>query len=135
MASIKGEREIAVGNVVGSNIFNVFSVLGASSIVAPNGIPVAPAAQGFDVPVMIAVSIACLPIFLTGNGITRWKGALFLGYYVAYTAYLILQSKGHDALPMFSHVMLEFVVPITAITLFVIFWRHINRPVAGGKTA
>ncbi len=135
LASIKGEREIAVGNVVGSNIFNVFAVLGASSIVSRNGITVAPAAQGFDVPVMIAVSIACLPIFVTGNGITRWKGVLFLAYYAAYTAYLILQSKQHDALPMFGHIMLEFVLPITAITLFFIFWRHINRPAAAGTSA
>jgi cation:H+ antiporter len=130
MASIKGEREIAVGNVVGSNIFNVFAVLGVSSVVSPTGIPVAPSAQGFDVPVMLAVSIACLPIFLTGKGISRWKGGLFFLYYAAYTAYLILAAQQHDALPMISAVMLEFVLPITAITLFVIFWRHLNRPEA-----
>ena len=88
MAAIKGERDIAVGNIVGSNIFNLLCVLGLASLVSPNAIPVAANALAFDFPVMIAVAIACLPIFASGATIARWEGALFRGYYVAYTAYL-----------------------------------------------
>jgi cation:H+ antiporter len=117
IASVKGERDIAVGNVVGSNIFNILSVLGLSSIVSPNGIPVAPAALNFDLWVMLAVAVACLPIFFTGLQIKRWEGAIFLLFYVAYTAYLILDAGDHAALPAFSTVMLLFVVPITVLTL------------------
>jgi cation:H+ antiporter len=135
MASIKGEREIAVGNVVGSNIFNVFAVLGVSSAVAPNGVPVAPAAEGFDVPVMIAVCIACLPVFFSGYRIGRANGAMFLGFYVAYTAYLIMKAQAHDALEEFSTVMLEFVLPLTAITLFVFCWRQLNAPHRNSRKA
>jgi cation:H+ antiporter len=123
IAALRGERDIAVGNVVGSNIFNILAVLGLSSLVAPDGVNVSPAALRFDLPVMVAVAIACLPILFTGNLIARWEGALFLGYYVAYTLYLILATVQHDALPAFSAVMLEFVLPLTVVTLLVVFVR------------
>jgi cation:H+ antiporter len=124
VASIRGERDIAVGNVVGSNIFNILAVLGLSSIAAPDGIVVAPAALTFDVPVMIAVALACTPIFFTGHLIARWEGGLFLVYYAVYTAYLILNARAHDALPAFSAVMLEFVSPLTLLTLAIAYVRY-----------
>lgn len=117
IASIRGERDIAVGNVVGSNLFNILSVLGLAAAVAPGGVTVSAAALRFDLPFMIAVAIACLPIFFTGYRIARWEGALFLAYYAAYTLYLILSGTGHDALPAYSLVMFEFVAPLTAVTL------------------
>ena len=126
-AAIRGQRDIAVGNVVGSNIFNILAVLGLSAIVAPGGLPVSPAAINFDYPVMIAVAVACLPIFFVGYTIQRWEGAVFLGYYVAYTAYLILDNTGHAALPVFSQAMMWFVVPLTVLTLGIVLWREIRR--------
>ncbi len=132
LAAIRGERDIAVGNVVGSCIFNILAVLGISSSVAPSDLAVAPAMLAFDLPVMMAVAVACLPIFFTGHLIARWEGALFLAYYVAYTAYLILDASGHDAQAGFSAVMGGFVLPLTALTLLVLSWRHWQR-MQGGK--
>ncbi|MDI6802534.1 MAG: calcium/sodium antiporter [Bacteroidota bacterium] len=129
VAAIKGEKDIAVGNVVGSNIFNILSVLGLTSIVAPNGISVSPAALNFDIPIMIAVAIACLPIFFTGNSISRWEGAVFFGYYIAYILYLILEATQHDMLWAFSDVMLFFIIPITAITLVIVSYRELKRKI------
>ena len=117
IAAMHGERDIAVGNVVGSNIFNILGVLGVASMVAPKGIDVSPAVIGFDIPVMIVVAFACLPIFYTGGVISRLEGALFLGYYGAYTLYLILAASHHDALPSINAVMLYFVIPLTLVTL------------------
>jgi cation:H+ antiporter len=125
VASIRGERDIAVGNVVGSNIFNILAVLGLSALFAPGGIKVSSSALHFDIPVMIAVAVACLPIFFTGNIIARWEGALFFCYYLAYMAYLIIGSKHHDILPVFSYVMMVFVIPITILTLIIISIRSI----------
>ncbi|PSF35293.1 sodium:calcium antiporter [Aphanothece hegewaldii CCALA 016] len=127
IASFKGEQDIAVGNVVGSNIFNILAVLGLSAVVSANGINVSDAALRFDVPVMIAVAIACLPIFSSGRSISRWEGILFLFYYVVYTAYLILQSTNHSQLPMFSQVMTFFVIPITVVTIAVSYFRSHKR--------
>ncbi len=123
VASIRGERDIAVGNVVGSNIFNILAVLGLSATVSPDGLAVSGAITTFDAPVMIAVAIACLPVFKTGNLIARWEGMLFIGYYIAYAVYLILKATQHDSLPLYSAVMLWFVIPLTVVTLVTVSWR------------
>lgn len=123
LAAMRGQHDLAVGNIVGSCIFNLLLVLGATAAIAPGGIPVGSGVLGFDLPVMTAVALACLPIFFTGHQIARWEGALFVGYYVAYTAYLLLDSAGHDALPMFSLAMMAFVVPLTVVTLAVVTAR------------
>ncbi len=126
VAAFRGQRDMAVGNAVGSCIFNILAVLGISSLVAPNGIPVPPAAISFDIPVMIATAVACLPIFFTGSRIARREGLLFLAYYAAYAAYLFFDSTGHDALPAFSFVMLAFVIPLTSITLLTLSVRTLR---------
>jgi cation:H+ antiporter len=119
-AALKGERDIAVGNVVGSNIFNILGCLGISGVVAGGaGLVVAPSLLAFDIWVMLAVALACLPMFITGGEIARWEGGVFAGYYVAYVSYLILAAQEHEALGAFSSVMLSFVVPLTVITLVV----------------
>ncbi len=123
VAALRGERDIAVGNAVGSNIFNLLAVLGTAAVLTPKGIAVSEAALRFDIPVMTAVAVACLPVFFTGNLIARWEGALFLGYYAAYIAYLVLDALGHRLLPLFSTAMLVFVLPLTAITLALVSWR------------
>ena len=130
IATIRGQRDLAVGNVVGSNIFNLLGVLGLAAVVSPTGIPVSPAAVNFDIPVMIATAVACLPIFFTGHSIQRWEGLVFLGYYVAYTAYLLLDAAGHDALPDFRLAMLWVVMPLTALTLAVVTGRHLRSRAA-----
>ena len=127
LAALRGEREIAVGNVVGSCLFNVLAVLGLTGLVAPDGISVPSAALSFDIPVMIATAVACLPIFFTGHRINRWEGLLFLGYYAAYTLYLFLDAAGHEALTAFNLVMLAFVIPLTTVTLAVFAARSAQR--------
>ena len=123
-AAIKGERDIAVGNVVGSNTFNILGCLGLSGIVSGDlGLTIASSLMAFDIWVMLAVAVACLPIFVTGREIARWEGGVFLFYYAAYVAYLILATQQHAALGAFSMAMLGFVVPITVLTLVVVFVR------------
>jgi len=124
MAAIRGERDIAVGNAIGSSIFNILVVLGVAASLAPTELSVAPAMLAFDLPVMTAVAVACLPVFFTGNRIARWEGILFLALYGAYTLYLILHASGHDALHGYSLVMGSFVLPLVAVTLLILAWRH-----------
>ncbi len=123
VAAIRGERDIAVGNVVGSNIFNLLGVLGLTAVVAPDGVAVSPQALRFDIPVMLATAVACLPVFFTGHCIARWEGALFSGYYAAYTATLVMMATQSDSLAIFRPLMLGLVLPLTAITLAVIAVR------------
>lgn len=126
LAASRGQRDIAVGNVLGSNIFNSLCVLGFGAAISPNGVPVSPSVIAFDLPVMLATSVACLPIFLSGHCIARWEGFLLVGYYLAYTAYLILDATGHDALELYSDVMLVFVIPITVLTIGIAVARHLR---------
>ena len=101
MAAKRGERDIAVGNAIGSNLFNILGVLGITAALAPNGIAVPRSAMAFDIPVMIAVAIAALPVFFTGYSISRLEGAVFLLYYVAYALFLLLDAVEHDLLPLY----------------------------------
>lgn len=131
-AALKGERDIAVGNVVGSNLFNIMGVLGLSGIVSPDGLTVIRSMVDYDLPVMIAVAVACLPVFARGFVIPRWEGVLFLLYYAAYTTYLVLDATKHEAKDGYAKAMLTYVLPITGLTLGVLAFRVLTqkKPVA-----
>ena len=125
LARALGLSELVIGLTViaGSNIFNLLCVLGLASLVSPSAIGVAANALAFDFPVMIAVAVACLPIFFTGYCINRWEGLLFLAYYVAYTVYLVMVSTGRAFAETFGDALIGYAVPLTAITLLVIATR------------
>jgi len=116
----RGERDMAVGNIVGSNIFNIGLVLGLPAVLFDGGIRVPVAAVALDLPLMIAASVALLPIAFTGFVIARWEGSLFVALYVAYLLYVVLQATEHDAAEGFTTVMLWFVLPLIAMTLIAV---------------
>jgi cation:H+ antiporter len=126
MAAWRGQRDIAVGNVVGSNIFNVLLILGLSAVVG-DGLEVPFSILRFDLPVMLAAAIALAPIALLRGHLARWEGGFFLAAYAAYVAYLVLDSTAHDALPAFSVVMLGFVLPLVVVTLGVVLVQGLRR--------
>jgi cation:H+ antiporter len=95
VAAIRKERDIAVGNVVGSNIFNLMAVLGLTGLIAPGGIPIPASALAFDIPVMAAVAVITLPIFFTGGHmIVRWEGGLFVVLYAIYVGVMLSDASG-----------------------------------------
>ncbi len=124
LAAVRGERDIAVGNVIGSNIFNILCVLGLSAALSPSGVAINPEALVFDIPIMIATAVLTLPIFLTGYTMYRWDGALFLFYYIVYVVFLILKGENHPDLPLFQNVMLYGVLPLTILTTLGAFVRE-----------
>jgi cation:H+ antiporter len=126
IAALRGQRDMAVGNIIGSNIFNLTFILG-STAVAAGGIAVSPGIIGFDLVVMLAVAVACLPMFFTGHAIARWEGGLFLGYYAAYTTYLVLDATQHEFLTHFRDAMLLFAMPLTLVTLAVLVSRAVRH--------
>lgn len=127
VAAMKGERDIAVGNVVGSNIFNIVTVLGISSIVAPRGIAVPEAAIRFDIPVMIAVALAAFPIFFLGYRIGKPGGVFFLLFYGAYIAYLILEAIGSGFFPLYQQITLIYVAPAAAVVLLIVLIKAFSQ--------
>jgi cation:H+ antiporter len=128
VAAVRGQRDIAVGNVVGSNLFNILGVLGISALIAPGGgIAVPRTAITFDIPVMVAVAVACLPIFFTGWRIRRWEGAFFLAYALVYTTYLALDAAEHELRDELASAMVIFVIPLTVITLLAVLAAELRR--------
>ena len=124
-AALKGERDIAVGNVVGSNTFNILGCVGLAGMASGStGLGVAPQVMGFDLWIMLAAALACLPVFVTGREIARWEGALFLAYYAAYVAWLVLSAQHDGMLPAYAQVMTSFVLPLTLVTLVVMLVRR-----------
>ena len=95
MAARKGEHDIALGNVVGSNFFNTLAVVGLAGVISP--ITVAPEILQRDLPVVSALTVLLLIFCLNKRGagkIGRFKGLMLVGVYVAYTVYLISTSFG-----------------------------------------
>jgi cation:H+ antiporter len=130
IAALRGQRDIAVGNVIGSNLFNLLGVLGVTALVAPTPLSVSPNALEFDLPVMLGVAVLCLPVFYSGYRITRAEGLLFLGLYLAYGLHVVSFTTGMPLAGKLEHLMLFFVLP--ALVAFLLFtslraWRRQHK--------
>ncbi|MGB0113660.1 MAG: calcium/sodium antiporter [Ilumatobacteraceae bacterium] len=127
LAAVRGQRDLAVGNAIGSNLFNLLAVLGVTAAIS-NGIPVAASAVQVDIPVMVAVAVACLPMFSNGYVLKRWEGIVFLGAYAGYLTWLVLDATDHGSRDSYGNVMLFFVVPTVALTVGVLWFRSRSQP-------
>ena len=123
----RGQRDLAVGNVVGSNIFNIGAVAGLAGIISPTGLPVPDSALALDIPLMIAAAVVLLPLSFTGSVIRRWEGAVLLGLYIAYLIYTVLAAAKRPILHGFTTVMLWFVTPLLVLTLLSTVVYEIGR--------
>jgi len=130
IAAMRGQRDLAVGNAVGSNLFNLLAVLGLTATISPHPLPVAPSAVQVDIPVMILVAVACLPIFANGHVLERWEGIVFLAYYIAYVGWLVLDAGDQGARDSYGAVIAFFAVPLTTITMVVLGVRAHRQRVA-----
>nr|WP_314492422.1 calcium/sodium antiporter [uncultured Pseudomonas sp.] len=111
IAAFRGQREIAVGNVIGSNVFNLLGVLGLTALLAPSPLSVSPNALAFDLPVMLGVAALCLPVFYSGYRVTRVEGLLFLGLYLAYGLHVVSFTTGMPLANKLEHLMLFYILP------------------------
>ncbi len=130
VAALKGERDIAVGNVVGSNLFNLMCVAGITAVLVPGGIPAGELAIARDIPVMVIVAIACLPLFLVGNGVERWEGLFLILFYCLYASFLIAQAQANDGMLRLLTTIGWILVPaavVAYLTRLVITWRRQSR--------
>lgn len=89
ISTVRGDRDVAVGNLIGSSIYNILIILGIPCLLAPGGLPVEPQLLWCDIPLMAAVALGAVPVFITGRRISRLEGALGVAIYVAYLYWLI----------------------------------------------
>jgi cation:H+ antiporter len=123
VAARRGEADLAVGNAVGSNILNLLLVLGATAVAAPGGVPVSSQMLRVDLPIMVAVCVACLPVFFKGACITRREGGAFVATYAAYLTFVVLDASDH-ALRDPLAVALGVAVPLALVSSLVIALRE-----------
>jgi cation:H+ antiporter len=115
MAAKRGFPELAVGSVIGSNIFNLLFV-GGGTLMFSSEITIPNEAFRFDIPIMVVSSIACLPIFATGHRIDRWEGVLFLVCFAAFTVLLFIKPDDNPAFPTWAQLVWPFVTPLILAT-------------------
>ena len=90
MATLKNERDIAIGNLIGSGTYNIlFIILGVTCLATPSGVPVDTSLLRIDLPLAALVALLCVPIFVTDRRISRLEGALFVTAYAVYLGTLI----------------------------------------------
>ena len=127
IAALRGQRDIAVGNVIGANLFNLLGVLGLTALLAPTPLSVSPNALDFDLPVMLGVAALCLPVFYSGYRVTRAEGLLLLGLYLVYGLHVVSFTTGMPLAGKLERLMLFYVLP--ALLTFLLFtsiraWRR-----------
>ncbi|HEX9886269.1 MAG TPA: calcium/sodium antiporter [Longimicrobiales bacterium] len=129
VASLRGERDLAVGNVVGSNIFNTLVVLGAAATVASGGMDIPRGVLTFDLPVMLAVAVTCLLFFFSDWTVSRAEGMVFLAYYALFILYLTLDASDHEARNLARSAVLSL-VPMATLLGLLSWWngRSDTRP-------
>lgn len=130
IAALKGESDIAVGNAVGSNIFNLLGVLGLGAIVAPDGIVVAERVLQFDLPVMVFVALVTLPIFYIDSRISRLEGGLLITYYIIYVTYVVMRAAQSPAMPAFTWLAIVFAA-LTFVVLLILTFRNMKHKKRG----
>ncbi len=115
IATIKGERDIAIGNVVGSNVFNILCVLGLSALVSPEPLLAGVRVMQVDLPVMLAASALCLPLFFAGASLSRFEGLIFLVLYGAYIWYTVAVAISAGYLEVLQTGILYGLIPVVAL--------------------
>ncbi|BAM04611.1 calcium/sodium antiporter [Phycisphaera mikurensis] len=129
LAAFRGQRDVAVGNVVGSNIFNVLGILGVSAAFAPGGtgLVIPGSVLWGDLPVMILAAVACLPLFFTGGRISRPEGGLLLAAYVLYVVATVLAAKGAGLPDWLENALLWVALPVVALGFTFTTWRETRK--------
>lgn len=92
VSTLKNERDIAIGNLLGSGVYNIVFILGIIGVAADGGVTVSRELVHINIPVMAAAAVACAPAFVTGRQLTRFEGGCFVAAYLAYVIYLIAAS-------------------------------------------
>ena len=127
VAAYRGKADLAIGNVVGSNLLNQLVILGLCALVSGGrGLGVDPVMLERDFPIMVATTLACLPIFWSGGVITRLEGWILMGLYVLYAVEQILSSSASGSADAFRLLVLVVVVPALMVFLIwsVLRWRR-----------
>jgi len=127
IAALRGERDIAVGNIIGSNLFNLLGVLGVTALISSGPLSISPNALDFDLPVMLGVAFLCLPLFYSGYRITRLEGLLLLGLYAVYGLHIVSFATGMPLAERLERLMVHYALPVLGLGVLISTFRAWRR--------
>ena len=129
VAAYRGKADLAIGNVVGSNLLNQLVILGVCGVFSGEGLLVDPAVISRDLPVMVLTTLALLPILWTRGVVTRLEGGILVGLYGLYLAEQVLTETLTTAQDEFRFVILVVVLPLVLVFFVwqMLRWR-MQRP-------
>lgn len=127
-AVLRGERDLAIGNVVGSNVFNITLCLGLAGLVAPDGLPAQAQLIEFDLRIMVLVAFALLPLIFTDYKVSRLEGVVLLSWCTTYLIWTVLAATGHPMVTLFSHVAVFVLFPATIVFLLATVFIALRDP-------
>lgn len=114
-AALRGQRDMAIGNVVGSNVFNIALCLGLASIVAPQGLTAPEQLLSFDLRVMVLTAVVLLPLMISGYEVSRVEGGLLVFWCMVYIILTVLSAIDHALLPVLMNITVYGLLPLTLL--------------------
>lgn len=90
VSTVRGDRDIAIGNLLGSSVYNIAIILGITILAAPGVVQVPDEVLGSDLLLMVGAAVACVPVFVTGGRISRREGGIYVAAYIAYLVWLLV---------------------------------------------
>lgn len=124
VAAMRGQRDIAVGNIVGSNVFNLLMVLATASVLGTSGVSVSETVLWFDLAVMVYVAVLCWPIFLSHAVVSRGEGIVMLVLYLMYNGLLIGGAMQLEWVPTAKTSLVFGLLPIVCVIVSLVAWKH-----------
>ncbi|MCS6838551.1 MAG: calcium/sodium antiporter [Bdellovibrionaceae bacterium] len=121
IAAARDHKDIALGNVIGSNTFNILGCVGLSGVVSGGDLPITPDIFHVDVWIMLAASFSLLPLVIPQLNLSRREGIFFILSYAVYSVFLFLQGVESSLLPTFQKTLTNYVIPIVIVALTVRF--------------
>jgi cation:H+ antiporter len=89
VSTLRRERDIAIGNLLGSSIYNILLILGVTALVPAHGLLLPDSLVRIDIPIMVAVALVCVPIFISGRRVSRAEGGAMVAAYLIYLGFLL----------------------------------------------
>ncbi len=128
VAALRGQRDLAIGNVVGSNVFNLVGILGLASLTAPSGLPVASQVLALDAWVALGAAALLLPLARSGGALVRWEGAVLVVAYAVYLAAVVAIALGRLDVPAVAVGAAIAALPLLAAAVAIVRRPRRARP-------
>ena len=123
----RGERELAVGSVIGGSVYTLTGVVAVTVLASPNGLSISPNGLAYELPALLGAALLAWPLFRLGYRITRLEGLLLLALYGVFALHLIGFSTGMPVALRLERLALHYALPMLVVLVLLAAWRQRRR--------